>query len=105
MGVVPSAVAALDAHRGSEAVAGCGMCFLWMLASAAENKVMMRRLCGVESGCGVCAGWCVSWGLAACMFVYGLAVLLFDLSAGGTDGCCAQRCGSVGCTPGVGEGG
>ncbi len=42
MGVVPSAVAALDAHRGSAEVAECGLRFLQKLASAAKNKVMLR---------------------------------------------------------------
>jgi hypothetical protein len=42
MGAVPNAVAALDAQRGSAEVAECGLRFLRKLASAAENKVMMR---------------------------------------------------------------
>ena len=39
IGVVASAVAALDAQRGSAEVAECGLGFLWHLASAGENKV------------------------------------------------------------------
>jgi hypothetical protein len=40
MGVVPSAVAALDAQRGSAEVAECGLDFLVNLSEAPENKVM-----------------------------------------------------------------
>jgi hypothetical protein len=39
MGVVPSAVAALDTQRGSAEVAECGLGFLLHLAFAGENKV------------------------------------------------------------------
>jgi hypothetical protein len=39
MGVVPSAVAALDAHRGSAKVAECGLGFLWNLSTAPESQV------------------------------------------------------------------
>jgi hypothetical protein len=40
MGVVGSAVAAMDANPGVAGVAGCGLDFLRILAEAEENKVM-----------------------------------------------------------------
>jgi hypothetical protein len=39
MGAVPSAVAAVDAHRGIAEVARAGLGFLQNLASAPENQV------------------------------------------------------------------
>jgi hypothetical protein len=39
MDVVPSAVAALDAHRGIKEVAECGLILLQYLACASDNKV------------------------------------------------------------------
>jgi hypothetical protein len=42
MGAVDSAMAALDAQRGSVEVAECGLGFLVNLSFAVENKVMMR---------------------------------------------------------------
>ena len=62
MGVVPSAVAALDAQRGSAEVAECGLGFLWNLSAPSENKVTRPR-CGTEGG-EVCLGAvvvCVHW--------------------------------------------
>jgi hypothetical protein len=43
MDVVPSAVEALDAHRGVAEVVEHGLGFLGNLAVHPENKVMMRR--------------------------------------------------------------
>jgi hypothetical protein len=39
MGVVASALAALDAHRGVAIIARCGLGFFWNLSSTAENQV------------------------------------------------------------------
>jgi hypothetical protein len=48
MGVVSSAVAALDANRGIAEVVSAGLCFLQNLAMAPENQVTlaMMQCCG-----------------------------------------------------------
>ncbi len=51
MGVVSSAVAAMDAHRGVPAVAEQGLRFLRNLSVAEANRVC-ARLCSVDSGQG-----------------------------------------------------
>ncbi len=71
MGVVSSAVAAMDAHRGVPAVAEHGLCFLRNLSVTDANKVCARCLSSMVGGQGgglVCVGegggdgeGCVAW--------------------------------------------
>ncbi len=58
MGVVSSAVAAMDAHRGVVAVAKDGLWFLRNLSCADGTKVC-ARWCSMDSGHG---RWPVCWG-------------------------------------------
>jgi hypothetical protein len=51
MGVVSSAVAAMDAHRGVAAVAEQGLALLRFLSRESANRVC-ARLCSVDSGQG-----------------------------------------------------
>ena len=61
MAAVPSAMAALDGHRGAPAVAENGLAFLWNQSLAPENRVRLGvpecvtgpgdRLVGVSSIC------------------------------------------------------
>ncbi len=51
MGVVSSAVAAMDAHRGVAAVAEQGLALLRILSRGDANRVC-ARLCSVDSGQG-----------------------------------------------------
>ncbi len=57
MGVVSSAVAALDAHLGVAAVAEHGVCFLRCLAVADANRVCALCLSSMVGGQG--GGQCV----------------------------------------------
>ena len=57
MGLVSSAVAAMDAHRGVAAVAEHGLCFLRCLSIADANRVCARCLRSVD--CRQGGGQCV----------------------------------------------
>ncbi len=52
MGVVSSAVAAMDAHRGVAAVAEAGLDFLHGLSASDANRVCARSFSSVDSGQG-----------------------------------------------------
>jgi hypothetical protein len=56
MGVVSSAVAALDANRGIPEVVSSGLGFLLSLAMAPENQVTLAMM--------QCCGWVVRWWVA-----------------------------------------
>jgi hypothetical protein len=75
MGVVSSAVAAMDAHRGVAAVAENGVLLLRNLSFADANRVC-ARWCSMDSGQG---GWpvCVGWGRdrRVCGWLTGLSLL------------------------------
>ncbi len=58
MGVVPSAVAALDAHREIAEVVTNGIGFLLNLAMARENKVMVGVVVGARVGLGLALFFC-----------------------------------------------
>ncbi len=62
MGVVSSAVAAMDAHRGVAVAAEYGLGFLRNLSVAEANRVCDRHWCSMAGGQGgglVCVGVCV----------------------------------------------
>jgi hypothetical protein len=106
MGVVSSAVAAMDAHRGVAAVAEQGLGLLRNLSSAVASRVC-AWLCSIDSGC------CVLWGrtgcvtrLAGCAPCRGVLLCVRVAvsccvypGAGGVDGRGEQRSGSDGRAP------